>query len=265
MSGCLAGLGCGSLMLMVSTRSDRSAVVADRGPPRSTSRRGSASWCCETSRSTRPRTAIVLVVYVADQHWCTTYTARVANLVPRMNDTLDAGELGIQVVFSLSDVVDFYRMRRNARRCRRCRSIPSRRKKNAGAATAGSDGFLRVWTEPAVSEPTLLDPAATGLEDCRPGLDRRLQQWPRIAEPVVERGIDTLIYMGVASNMCVQYRSMGLRNMKSYGLRILVVADLVEAISSNGLDAEGKPNANFTPAAGSCASSASGAVLGDDI
>ncbi len=66
-----------------------------------------------------------------------------------------------------------------------------------------------------------------------------------------ERGIDTLIYMGVASNMCVQYRSMGLRNMKSYGLRIFVVADLVEAITSNGLDAQGQPNANFTPAGGS--------------
>ena len=66
-----------------------------------------------------------------------------------------------------------------------------------------------------------------------------------------ERGIDTLFYMGVASNMCVQYRSMGLRNMKSCGLRVFVVADLVEAITSNGLDAQGQPNANFTPAGGS--------------
>ena len=66
-----------------------------------------------------------------------------------------------------------------------------------------------------------------------------------------ERGIDTLVYMGVASNMCVQYRSMGLRNMKSHGLRVFVVADLVEAITSNGLDAQGQPNANFTPAGGS--------------
>ena len=66
-----------------------------------------------------------------------------------------------------------------------------------------------------------------------------------------ERGIDTLVYMGVASNMCVQYRSMGIRNMKNHGLRILVVADLVQAITSNGLDANGKVDRNYTPAGGS--------------
>ena len=64
------------------------------------------------------------------------------------------------------------------------------------------------------------------------------------------RQIDTLLYMGVASNMCVQYRSMGLRNLKDHGLRVLVVADLVEAITSNGLDAQGVKNLNFTPAGG---------------
>ncbi len=33
-------------------------------------------------------------------------------------------------------------------------------------------------------------------------------------------------------------------------MRAIVVADLVEAITSNGLDAEGKKNLNFTPAGG---------------
>jgi hypothetical protein len=50
--------------------------------------------------------------------------------------------------------------------------------------------------------------------------------------------------------MCVQYRSMGIRNLKRYGLRTIVVADLVQAITSNGLDAQGQKNLNFTPAGG---------------
>ena len=57
--------------------------------------------------------------------------------------------------------------------------------------------------------------------------------------------------MGVASNMCVQYRSMGIRNMKQLRAADLVVADLVEAITSNGLDAAGQTRTlNFTPAGG---------------
>ena len=34
-----------------------------------------------------------------------------------------------------------------------------------------------------------------------------------------ERGIDTLIYMGVASNMCLCYRSLGMLNARRHGLR----------------------------------------------
>ena len=44
-----------------------------------------------------------------DRHWCTTYTERVGNLVPRMNRTLAAArKLGIPVVHAPSDVVEFY-------------------------------------------------------------------------------------------------------------------------------------------------------------
>jgi hypothetical protein len=43
---------------------------------------------------------------------------------------------------------------------------------------------------------------------------------------------------------------MGIRNMKNHALRAIVVADLVEAITSNGLDAAGKRDLNFTPAGG---------------
>jgi hypothetical protein len=64
------------------------------------------------------------------------------------------------------------------------------------------------------------------------------------------RHIDTLIYMGVASNMCVLHRSMGALNMRRHGLRVLVVADLVNAISANGIGPDGRPDPNFTPAKG---------------
>jgi len=67
-----------------------------------------------------------------------------------------------------------------------------------------------------------------------------------------QRRIDTLIYMGVASNMCVIGRACGLINMKRHGLNVVFVADMVNAITANGVDpATRKADPNFTPAKGS--------------
>jgi hypothetical protein len=67
-----------------------------------------------------------------------------------------------------------------------------------------------------------------------------------------ERGIDTILYLGVASNMCVCHRSFGLLNARRHGFRVVFVRDLVEAITANGLDpATKKADWNFTPAKGS--------------
>jgi hypothetical protein len=66
------------------------------------------------------------------------------------------------------------------------------------------------------------------------------------------KGIDTLIYMGVASNMCVLGRECGMINMKRYGLQVRFVSDLVEAITANGIDPGSRESdPNFTPAKGS--------------
>jgi hypothetical protein len=58
--------------------------------------------------------------------------------------------------------------------------------------------------------------------------------------------------MGVASNMCVIGRAMGAINMKRHGLEVILVGDLVEAITANGYDPGRKvEDPNFTPARGS--------------
>jgi hypothetical protein len=66
------------------------------------------------------------------------------------------------------------------------------------------------------------------------------------------RGITTLVYAGVASNMCVLHRAMGMIAMKRHGYEVLFVSDLVEAITANGYDPTGhRDDPNFTPAKGS--------------
>ncbi len=199
-----------------------------------------------------PAKTAVVVIDMWDKHWCQTYTQRVGNLVLRMNLTLDAARrLGVTIVFAPSDVVEFYN------------DFPQR--KAMQDVPQAPEPVTIALDAPAPPPPT--DFCECGPEQpCKPG-----RTWARqhpglsiadgdligdcnngreLLNLCAARGIDTLLYMGVASNMCVQYRGMGMRNMKQHGLRVLMTADLVEAITSNGLDAERKRDLNFTPAGG---------------
>ncbi len=197
-----------------------------------------------------PAQTAIVVIDMWDKHWCATYTARVANLVPRMNQTLDAArQLGIQVVFAPSDVVEFYT---DAPQRQAMLAVPPHVEFTKEECLAPPPPPPTDFCECSPSRPCQSHACWTRQQADLKIADRDLigdcNNGQELLNLCGERGINTLVYMGVASNMCLQYRSMGLRNMKSHGLRVLVVADLVEAISSNGLDAEGKPHANFTPA-----------------
>ncbi len=200
-----------------------------------------------------PAKTVVVVIDMWDRHWCKTYTERVANLVPRMNETVAAARrLGIQVVWAPSDVANFYA------------DYPQRKKMKA----------LPAHQEPAT---VALQPAPPpeGLDCCECGPSRPCRShaaWTRqqagltIAEGdligdcnearelynlCAERGIDTVIYMGVASNMCVCHRAFGMLNARRHGLRVFFVRDLVEAITANGIHpATRQADPNFTPAKG---------------
>ena len=199
------------------------------------------------------RTAVV-VIDMWDRHWCKTYTARVANMVPRMNLTLAAArKLGLQVVWAPSDVVVFYR------------DYPQRK------------AMAAIPTHPE-PKTVAFNPAAPpeGLDCCECGPDRPCKNasvWTRqhpgleiMASDLIgdsnnaqelfnlcaERGIDTLIYLGVASNMCVCHRAFGMLNARRHGFRVIFARDLVEAITANGLNPATKESDwNFTPAKGS--------------
>jgi nicotinamidase-related amidase len=199
-----------------------------------------------------PAKTAIVVIDMWDRHWCKSFTAKVGEMVTRMNPALEAAEkLGIQVVFAPSDVLDFYR---DAPQRKAMQAVPSFPEPKTvafnpppppGPTDICECGPQRpcqaraVWTRQH-SDLKIAEQDLIG--DCNNGRE--------LMDLCAERGIDTLVYMGVASNMCVLGRSMGVRNMKDHGYRTVVVADMVEAFTSNGLDEQGKPNPAFTPAAG---------------
>jgi type 1 glutamine amidotransferase/nicotinamidase-related amidase len=206
------------------------------------------------------RTAIV-VIDMWDRHWCRTYTARVANLVPRMNRTLDAvRKLGIQIVFAPSDVVDFYKdyPQRRAMLAIEEKPLPPKTTFKPPAQPTGRDCCECGPTQPCKTQPCKTNSFGRW---SRQHPDLRIEKDDLIGNCNDQRellnfcqarNIDTLIYAGVASNMCVLNRQFGMNNIQQYVPDLIFISDLVQAITANGLDPKTKTEDwNFTPAKGS--------------
>ncbi len=249
-----AAIAASSAMSCSLCRAAESAAAATQRVPLTVQRRGEDGQARREAVSLDPAKTAVVIVDMWDKHWCKTYTARVGNMVPRMNRTLDAArKLGIQVVHAPSDALGPYRdsPQRKAMQAIPAQPLPQTIEFNPPGPPGGRDccecGPERpckshgAWTG---QHPDLRILAGDLIADCNNA--RELLNLCR------HRGLDTLLYMGVASNMCLIGRSCGIINMKRHGLEAIVVGDLVEAITANGCDpATKQKDPNFTPAKGS--------------
>jgi nicotinamidase-related amidase len=200
-----------------------------------------------------PAKTLIVVIDMWDRHWCKTYAGRSGNMVPRMNETLAAArKLGIQVVMAPSDVLAFYAEypQRAAMLAIPQHGEPAETEFNSGSPPAGGDNCEcgpslpckpgAIWTR---QHPDLSIEASDFIAD---GNNAR-----EMFNLCAERDIDTLVYVGVASNICILHRAVGMLNMRRHGYRTFFVRDLVESITANGLDpATRQPDPNFTPAKG---------------
>ncbi|MEW6156203.1 MAG: cysteine hydrolase family protein [Verrucomicrobiota bacterium] len=185
------------------------------------------------------KSTAIVVIDMWDRHWCSTYTKRTGALVPRMNSTLAAARAaGIQVVFAPSGVLEFYKEfpQRKAVAELPHHPLPARREFNPPALP---------WTNSGGCECGPARPCQSRSAWTRQHPDLKIEMTDLIGncDNVQElhnlcqnRKIKTLIYAGVASNMCVCHRGFGMLNMMRLGYECLLVRDLVEAISGNGFD-----------------------------
>jgi hypothetical protein len=186
-----------------------------------------------------PHRVGVLAVDVWNFHWCKTATMRVDAIVPRMNKALDAARaLGMTVMLCPSDVVDNY---------------------------VGFPQREAIFALPKVPVPTVMNVTCPPVPDaggCACGRERCAVNYGwdgmhpalRIANADLmpdtqaevyaicrQRGLTHLIYVGFHTQVCLLGKPMGLKAMKSAGLRCVLARDMTDV--HPGYD----PSRDFTP------------------
>jgi nicotinamidase-related amidase len=223
-----------------------------------------------------PEKTVAFVIDMWDYHPDVTFLERAKNMIPRFNQTLRAlRKLGIQVVHAPADGIETKD------------PMPPRKVRQPNwAEVPQRKAVLAIPPQEAPPkipyEPPMPPWHYTGTCECSPDLPCRkkglpwdTQKWNVTANKDVElaendligdanneteainilvsRGYDTIIYLGIASNMCLaQYRMFGLHHTRRRGYRVFFISDAVEAITGNGYDADLEaPDPDLFPAKGS--------------
>jgi len=172
----------------------------------------------------------VLICDMWDRHWCQSAMRRGAEVAARMQTVLDAARArGVTIIHAPSDTMDFYQ--------------GTLQRQRAQAAPAVAPPEPREIPEP----PPPIDDADGGCDDepqCSQGRpwtrqtpDLRLAEEDYVTDDgrevynvMQDRGLSTLIIMGVHTNMCVLGRSFAIRQMTRWGVPIILARDLTDTM-----------------------------------
>jgi len=194
--------------------------------------KGSGQWR-EVSVEERVPVArsALLICDMWDIHWCTAATKRFDALARKMAPVVArARKAGVQILHCPSETMGFYA------------DTPQRRRAQQAPSAAPPR------PRPLRDHPHPISVRTNGGCDCEPPC-RQYASWTRqsarlrVAEPdavsdngtevysfLKQQGIDTLIVVGVATNMCVMGRSFGIKPMSRWGIRCILVRDLTDTM-----------------------------------
>jgi hypothetical protein len=192
-----------------------------------------------TREKVDPKHVGVIAVDVWNFHWCKTATMRVDAIVPRLNKALDAARaLGMTVMLCPSDVVDNYVGYPQREAVFALSKFPVPSVVNVTCPPAPDAGGCACARERCAVN--------YGWDGMHPGL--RIGEADLMPETQAEvyaicrkYGLTHLIYVGFHTQICLLGKPMGLKAMKSAGLRCVLARDMTDA--HPGYD----PARNFTP------------------
>lgn len=184
-----------------------------------------------------PRKTAIVICDMWNQHWCASATKRCGELAQKMAPLIDgARSKGVHIVHCPSDTLDSYK------------DHPAR-KRALAVPTAEPPTPIAGWCslEEAKEGKLPIDDSDGGC-DCQPQC-KQGSPWTKqhpaitIAEAdfisddgkqvysyFVEQGIQSVLYVGVHTNMCVLGRSFGIRQMTKLGLKTYLISDLTDTM-----------------------------------
>src|SRR4051794_237622 len=162
----------------------------------------------------------VIVCDMWDKHWCSGATGRVNGLVRKMDPFLEAARgKGIQIIHAPSETMDFYRDTPQRQRMLALPKVdlppplaladPALPIDDKGGGCDTPDKFYKAWTR---EHPGLHIASSDVISDNGPEIYSFLRQ----------RGITTLLVMGVHTNMCILNRAFAIKKMTSLGIRCIL-------------------------------------------
>jgi len=176
------------------------------------------------------RTAVV-VCDMWDDHWCKSAATRCAELAKKAEPVLAAcRDKGMTIIHCPSDTMPFYK------------DHPARKRMLAVKKVNPPKG------KDLPSPPLPVDDSDGGCDDAQPA--KQFKAWTRqhaaitidedkdyitdnggeVYSLMAEKKIDTLIVMGVHTNMCVLNRTFAIKQMVKWGKSVFLVRDLTDAM-----------------------------------
>ncbi|MHB1557168.1 MAG: ThuA domain-containing protein [Isosphaeraceae bacterium] len=242
LAGLIAGLAPGMSLARSKTREGEPLVLHARSrvPAAAASREDAPGFIVrEESLNVDPAHTAIIICDMWDRHWCRGATRRVGELAPAMNRTIAAARArGVLIVHAPSSCVDAYK------------DHPARRRAQSAPKAANLPGDIQGWCDRIPAEEKGVYPVDQkdgGCDDipvCPQGSPWRrqvagieIQDEDAISDSGVEiwnllesRRIDTVLLVGVHTNMCVLGRPFGLRQLARHGKRAILVRDLTDTM-----------------------------------
>lgn len=184
-----------------------------------------------------PERTAVVISDMWDAHWSAGATARTGLLADRVNAVVELlRERGILIAHCPSDTMDFYR------------DDPARERLLAEVG-AEPNVVRDIFDIPLPIDDT--DGGSDTLDRHAPDTIVWTRQSPKIridsSRDVIagdeggrlcayfqRRGIDTVLYMGVHTGMCILNRTFGIKRMSAWGMDCVLFADLTDAMYNPG-------------------------------
>jgi nicotinamidase-related amidase len=191
--------------------------------------RGSGQWSeVQIDYPFDPAKSALIVCDMWDKHWCKGANVRVAALVKKLEPVLEtARRKGMIIVHAPSETMAFYANTPQRQRMLSLRSFVPPKERNITApplpiddSDGGCDTGDKVYQAWTCEHPGLKIAPEDYISD----------KGQEIYNLLRSRGIETVFYTGVHTNMCILNRTFAIKQMTKWGVRCILLRDLTDAM-----------------------------------